>query len=103
MATTKFKPSVERFRAELEEAFAENPMVVFLCGPSLKRRTAGARLRGRIKKMLEKNGFEVVLGEDDGLEALRLEFKGIYAHMNELAFLRRQCGAIVLIADSVGA
>jgi hypothetical protein len=98
-----FKPSVTRYRAELEQAFATNPMVVFLCGPSLKKRTAGAKLRAKLKGLLETNGFEVVLGEDDGLELLREEFKGIYAHMNELEFLRRQCGAIVLIADSVGA
>jgi hypothetical protein len=103
MSNNKLKPSVERYRAELEEAFARNSMVVFLCGPSLKVDTPGARLRGRLQKMLENDGFEVVLGEDDGLEELRDKFKGIYAHMNELEFLRRQCGAIVLIADSVGA
>lgn len=97
------RPSVQQFRAEVEKAFAENPMVVFLCGPSVKRRTAGAKLRAKLQNLLEKEGFEVVLGEDDGLEALRQEFKGVYAHLNELAFLRKQCGAIVLIADSVGA
>jgi hypothetical protein len=99
----QMKPSVERHRLELERAFSGNPMVVFLCGPSLKIDTPGARLRGKLKEMLEKDQFEVVLGEDDGLEDLRAKFKGIYAHINELEFLRGQCGAIVLIADSVGA
>lgn len=103
MSNKQLKPSVERYRDELEDAFASNPMVVFLCGPSLSAGTPGAGLRARLKDMLEEDGFEVVLGEDDGLEDLRARFKGIYAHMNELEFLRRQCGAIVLIADSVGA
>ncbi len=103
MPIKKLKLSVQRHRSELEEAFAANPMVVFLCGPSLKAGTAGAALREKLKVMLEKERFEVVLGEDDGLEALRSKFKGIYAHINELKFLKGQCGAIVLIADSVGA
>lgn len=96
------KPSVERFGQDLREIFSENRMVIFLCGPSLSTGRDGAKLRGRLKDMLEKDGFEVVLGEDDGLENLRKEFRGVYAHENELAFVKKECGAIVLIADSVG-
>lgn len=79
-------------------------MVVFLCGPSLAfaNDNAGAALRKRIKEALEGDGFEVVLGEDDGLEDVRLTETGGYAHENELEFIRRECGAIVLVADSVG-
>ncbi|WP_137919097.1 hypothetical protein [Hydrogenophaga sp. 2FB] len=79
-------------------------MVVFLCGPSLllADKNPGAALRKRLKDALEVEGFEVVLGEDDGLEDVRLTETGGYAHDNELEFIRRECGAIVLIADSVG-
>jgi hypothetical protein len=77
-------------------------MVVFLCGPSLSSHGVGAKLRSQLKEILEKANFEVILGEDDGLEALRKEFKGIYAHENEIQFIKKECGAIVLIADSVG-
>lgn len=79
-------------------------MVVFLCGPSLAlaNDSAGAALRKRIKETLEQEGFEVVLGEDDGLEDVRLTETGGYAHENELEFISRECGAVVLVADSVG-
>lgn len=79
-------------------------MVVFLCGPSLalSKDNAGAALRKRIKEALENESFEVVLGEDDGLEDVRLTATGGYAHENELEFIRRECGAVVLVADSVG-
>lgn len=96
------KPSVERFGQDLRAVFSENRMVIFLCGPSLSSGRNGAKLRGRLKDVLENDGFEVVLGEDDGLEDLRREFRGVYAHENELAFIKKECGAIVLIADSVG-
>ena len=97
------KSSVERFGRDLKMVFADNRMVIFLCGPSLASERAGAKLRGRLKDDLEKEGFEVVLGEDDGLEELRRQFQGLYAHENELEFIKKECGAIVLIADSVGA
>jgi len=78
-------------------------MVVFLCGPSLNADNPrpGAALRKKLQELLEKNGFEVVLGEDDGLEWLRKKYLHM-AHLNELAFIEKECGAIVLIADSVG-
>jgi hypothetical protein len=96
------KTSVARFGEDLRAVFSENRMVVFLCGPALASDKPGARLRARLKDELEKDGFEVVLGEDDGLEGLRMKFKGIYAHENEVAFIKKECGAVVLVADSVG-
>lgn len=79
-------------------------MVVFLCGPALKfaETNPAAMLRKRLLDELEQDGFEVVLGEDDGLEDVRLSFTDGYAHDNELEFIRRECGAIVLVAGSVG-
>ena len=50
---------------------------------------------------LEAEEFEVVLGEDDGLEDLRSKY-GHYAHENELQFIQGQCNAVVLIASSPG-
>ena len=95
-------PSVVRFISGAKKLFDENRMVVFLCGPTLKQDTAGARLRKRLKDTLEEHSFEVVLGEDDGLEEARLQILKGYAHSNELAFIKKECGAIVLVADSVG-
>ncbi len=77
-------------------------MVVLLCGPALKVASPGAALRERLKQALEDRDFEVVLGEDDGLEDIRLTVSKSYAHMNELAFVKKECAAIVLVADSVG-
>lgn len=97
------KPSVRRFGEGLSEFFSSNRMVVFLCGPSLssEKPTPGAMLRKKLQDLLESNGFEVVLGEDDGLEWLRKKYLRM-AHLNEIAFIEKECGAIVLIADSVG-
>ena len=59
-------------------------------------------LRERLQVEMEANDFEVVLGEDDGLENVRLTLSNGYAHINELAFIKNECAAIVLVADSVG-
>lgn len=102
MSINPLQLSVQRFGEDLRAAFSQNRMVVFLCGPSLAEDKESSRLRSRIRDELEADGFEVVLGEDDGLELLRKEFRGVYAHENELSFIKKECGAIVLIADSVG-
>jgi len=97
------KPSVTRFGKELSELFSSKRMVVFLCGPSLnvQEPNPGAVLRKKLQDLLEANGFEVVLGEDDGLELLRKKYMQM-AHLNEVKFIEKECGAIILIADSVG-
>lgn len=98
------KPSVKRFAASIADLYCDNRMVVFLCGPSLKEveTKPAARLRKRLLDEMTNDGFEVVLGEDDGLENLRLHTTSGYAHDHELEFIRRECAAIVLIASSVG-
>ena len=99
---TNFKQSIERHRTTLETEFSSNAMVVFLCGPSSKRRPeAGAELRFRLGEALTAAWFEVVLGEDDGLVFLQEKY-GKYAQENELHFVIDQAAAIVLVADSVG-
>lgn len=99
----RVQPSVARFADELAEIFSDERLVVFLCGPSLANLSReGAKLRADLKQALEENRFEVVLGEDDGLENLRQKY-GHYAHENELQFIKGQCNAVVLIASSPGA
>ena len=98
------QPSVERFARSVETLYEKNRAVVFLCGPTLKdaaTNTASA-LRLRLQERLIAEGFEVVLGEDDGLEEVRLKTSEGYAHDNELEFIQRECSSIVLVADSVG-
>ena len=97
------KPSVARWSQELVDLHADNSFVVFLCGPTLNEAETklSSALRKRLKEELEKDGFEVVLGEDDGLEDLRKQFNGM-AHENELQFVKQESGAVVLIADSIG-
>lgn len=96
------KVSVSKFSEQIEAAFESKRSVVFLCGPTLSDLSKpGAQLRSDLKDILEKDGFEVVLGEDDGLEELRAKFHG-YAHENELQFIRGHVNAVVLVADSVG-
>jgi hypothetical protein len=93
----------EKHRDELILAVADTKFVVFLCGPTLKKLSKpSARARNNIKKMLEAENFDVVLGEDDGLENTRIK-TGINAQDNELAFICNHCNAVVLLADSVGA
>lgn len=97
------KPSLKRYSEELQAIHSDNSFVVFLCGPSLEYagEKQSSALRQKLKNELEENDFEVVLGEDDGLEELRKQFNG-FAHENELSFVKQESGAIVLIADSVG-
>jgi len=112
-----FKPAVQRHVEFLRELSSDAPFTVFLCGPTLGRKkrtllsflkslgsrpTAAARLRQKLIDELRAAGFDVVLGEDDGLENERLNF-GLNAQDNELEFISRYCNAVVVIADSVGA
>lgn len=93
---------ISAYRTALFEALQDTRFIVFLCGPSLRdRKNAGARVRREIKKRLEKHGVEVVLGEDDGLEDVRLAF-GVNAQDNELEFIKRSCDTVIIVAGSVG-
>lgn len=97
------KKATELFAEQLEKEFAMNDFVVFLCGPTLSDLTLpGASLRSQLRDAFVTEGFDVVLGEDDGLEEPRLKFN-LYAHENELRFIENHCGAVVLVATSVGA
>jgi hypothetical protein len=97
-------PSVQRFAVEVQKLFSKNRMVVFLCGPTLSaaEENPASALRLRLRTALEAEDFEVVLGEDDGLEDIRVNGYGGYAHDNELEFIKSQCGAIVVVAGSAG-
>ena len=97
------KKATELFAEQLEKEFSIKDFVVFLCGPTLSDLgLPGASLRKQLKESFEAEGFDVVLGEDDGLEEPRLKFD-LYAHENELRFIENHCGAVVLVATSVGA
>jgi hypothetical protein len=98
---------LERIRNHKEglvEAAEESPFIVFLCGPTLDDADPKppAVLRADLMGRLMDEGFEVVLGENDGLENARLGL-GINAQDNELEFIRRHCNAVIVIAASVGA
>jgi len=94
---------ISRYKEDLTRLFSSNRFVVFLCGPTLKNTSnEGVKLRKQIKEKLEAEKFEVILGEDDGLEDARLQL-GADAQTNEMLFIEKKCNAIVLIASSVGA
>lgn len=88
---------------EIVQAASSAPFIVFLCGPNIGLQNRSARLRRRLKRDLEKDGFEVVLGEDEGLDNATLKSIGINPQDNEMEFIRSYCGAVVIVADSVGA
>lgn len=95
--------SIRRHKEELDAAAQSAPFIVFLCGPTLAdKANVSAQYRARLKAALEAQHFEVVLGEDDGLEEARLKI-GLNAQDNELEFISRFCNAVIIIADSVGA
>ena len=97
------KPSVQQHAEMLRQLSAEASFTVFLCGPTLQDDAPqpAATLRQQLITILEEDGFEVVLGEDDGLENERLKL-GFNAQDNELEFISNQCNAVVIVADSVG-
>jgi hypothetical protein len=73
-----------------------------LCGPNIASTEAAAQLRRRIKERLEAEKFEVVLGEDDGLNNPDIHRIGVNAQDNELAFISSYCNAVVIVASSAG-
>lgn len=95
--------AVVAFGEELHKLTSEVPFTVFLCGPSLNQQKSrpSADLRHRLIEELKAAEFDVVLGEDDGLQEARINV-GLNAQDNELEFIRTKCNAIVLLADSVG-
>jgi hypothetical protein len=94
--------TLKSYRDELAEVASSSPFIVFLCGPSLSGTDAPAQLRRTIKERLEAEKFEVVLGEDDGLDNPDIHEIGINAQDNELAFIGSHCNAVVIIASSAG-
>jgi hypothetical protein len=96
------REALKLHREEFIEIAKESPFIVFLCGPKLKSSAAASRLRKRIKRKLEDEDFEVVLGEDDGLDNPVIHKIGVNAQDNELTFIEKRCNAVVIVADSVG-
>ena len=93
---------LQEMEKELDSEIEDNRFLVFLCGPSINRRTPGANLRRKLFASLEANEFTVMLGEDDGLKKLKEKYTSD-AQTNELNFIQyTNCGAIIIIADSVG-
>lgn len=90
------------YREEFVEAASDTPFIVFLCGPNLSESSAPATLRKMIKARLEEEKFEVVLGEDEGLDNPSIHKIGINAQDNELSFISSHCNAVIIIASSVG-
>jgi len=96
------RDSIQRYGEELQELFSKRRAAVFLCGPAIdKLEKPGEKLRQELENALKNEGFDVILGEDDGLEAIRNRYSS-YAHENELLFVENHCLATVLIASSVG-
>lgn len=90
------------YREELAEVARKSPFIVFLCGPTLTGTDPATTLRKQLKVLLEQDKFEVVLGEDDGLDNPEIHEIGINAQDNELEFVQSNCGAVIIIAASAG-
>jgi len=96
-------PAVLRYREEAGKFKPAKKFTVLLCGPSFSAGTSGAKLRRSLQKELEKNQFEVIPGEDEGLKDVQINITGADALTNEVEFCLSQCGAVVIVADSPGA
>lgn len=96
------KSGVESYEKFIQSVADTVAYTVFLCGPTMEDLSKpSAALRKRIKDELLSEGFDVVLGEDDGLERLQKDFGGD-AQTNEVCFLEKSANAVVVIADSPG-
>ena len=102
------KPMRDDAFQELRDDFvgiaAERPFRVFLCGPAMggKVKSPAQKLRHRIGRALKKEGFLIVLGEDDGILNKEITSLGVNAQDNELQFIDKSCDAIVIVASSPG-
>jgi hypothetical protein len=90
--------------AALQAAADATAFRIFLCGPklSLHKKDSAAAVRKQLMSQLEKENFEVVLGEDEGLTDKKISDLGINAQDNELLFIKDRCNAVILVAGSVG-
>src|SRR5262249_14118155 len=92
----------KRYTDEIVETARSNRFIVFLCGPNLEIKNAAAALRRTLKERLEAEDFDVVLGEDEGLDNADLQGIGVNPQDNEVEFIRKHCGAVVIVAGSPG-
>ncbi|MCQ8184057.1 hypothetical protein NOG11_01525 [Parvularcula sp. BGMRC 0090] len=93
--------ALESHRSAVNRHAAQTSFVVFVCGPAVNPENSASIVREKIKKDLEEHGFDVVYGEDDGLEESRVHV-GMNAQDNELKFIANECRAVVIVASSVG-
>ncbi|WP_152512855.1 hypothetical protein [Desulfovibrio sp. X2] len=94
--------AVQDYAKDLRDNLEEKEFIVFLCGPTMEDLgPKEASLRFILKEKLSEAGLTIVVGEDDGLQDLQMEFGGD-AQSNELRFLTTRADAIVLIASSPG-
>lgn len=79
------------------------PFVVLLCAPSTvsNEKSGSAKLGLKIRDALVADKFEVVLGEDDGINDPRISSTGNSA-IDEFEFVKNKCNAVVILADSIG-
>lgn len=81
----------------------KNTFIVFLSGPTRSDQSEpSAQLLLRIKSALDAEHFEVILGEDHGLEDPRLSHDA-GAQDGELEYIAANCNAVIIVADGMGA
>ncbi len=97
----KSSASVELYSQQLLALQASSRFTIFLCGPALREKSPAARLRKQLQETLTNESYDVVLGEDDGLNNSRFKI-GLNAQDQELEFISDSCNAVVIIAASPG-
>jgi hypothetical protein len=95
---------LQAHKSVLADISSQKDFKVLLCGPSLSEteRSDGARLNSRLKSLFESEGFDVILGENDGLKNIDFSKHG-NSIVGEFEFVKSSCNAVVIIAETIGA
>ncbi|MGN7161759.1 esterase/lipase family protein [Sphingomonas sp. SAFR-052] len=91
---------IEAHRKSLMDAGDERPFTILLCGPTIKESdlSPAAQLCSKIKNLLESDGFQVVIGQSQGMTDSRLGDESNTLG-RELNFIGNSCNAVVVIAS----
>ncbi len=100
---TRLRQRIGAHQEIFVEAAEHRPFTVLLCGPSASNlpETPSSRLLEDIRKSLTDDGFDVVLGENAGINTPQIN-TGFNSLSNELEFVKTHCNAVVLIAETAG-
>lgn len=98
-----FRKRISRHKDLFMDETKESPYLVLLCSPSpnVFRESKILSITEQIKSELTGNNFDVVMGEELGLQNTQIHSNNDHL-ANELNYIKKKCNAVIIVADSIG-